>query len=125
MTPCHRTAASTAHPILVLRPDADELLHSEALMSGDGKELGDDAASEEKKTRERGQHLREQLDKAEVQTIKPQKHKRKKVSLVKEDFGDEPDSMEAIQARMDSEAEERAKAAVERAGEGAPPRSGR
>ena len=46
MTPCHRTA-STAHSIFVLRPDADELLHSEALMSGDGKKLGDDAASEE------------------------------------------------------------------------------
>ena len=81
--------------------DGDELLDADALMSADGKQMADkgpEGIDEEsiKNVKEKGKHLREQLDQAELKKTKPPKGKKKPVTIAEDDFSDDIDDVEEI-----------------------------
>lgn len=81
--------------------DGDELLDANAVMSADGKQMagkGPEGIDEEsiKKVKEKGTHLREQLDQAELKKTKPPKGKKKSVTIAEDDFSDDIDGVEEI-----------------------------
>jgi hypothetical protein len=84
--------------------DGEQLLNTDAIMSTDGKQLADEGVEgvdedSIKKLKEKGKHLREKLDEAELKKMKIPKGNNKKVTIVQEDFSDNMDGVEEIKVR--------------------------
>ena len=84
--------------------DGEELLDSEGVTSGDGKQMADEQVSgvdedSIKKLKEKGKQLRNQLDDVELKKRNPPKGHRVKVNIVQEDFNDDMDGVEDIKVR--------------------------
>jgi hypothetical protein len=77
-------------------------------MSADGKQMADkgpEGIDEEslKKVKEKGKHLREQLDQAELKKAKTPKGQKKTITITEDDFSDNIDGVEEIKVSGQAE----------------------